>query len=47
MPIIELTMDEILYLEATLRRMQGEGGPIGLREGQDLAQDILNKLEQI
>jgi len=45
--IVKLTMDEILYLEATLREMQGTGQPIGLKEGEDLAQSILDKLEEI
>lgn len=44
---IELTSDEIMYLEATLRRMQGTGEPIGLEEGEDLAQSILDKLEDL
>lgn len=47
MPTIELTLDEILYLEETLRRVQGTGEPIGFREGEDLAQSILDKLEKV
>lgn len=47
MPQIELTMDEVMYLEATLREAQGTGRPIGLKEGVDLAQSILDKLEKI
>lgn len=43
---IELTLDEVLYLEAILRRAQGTGKPIGLKEGEDLAQSLLDKLEQ-
>lgn len=43
---IELTLDEILYLENLLRSMRGTGGPIGLKEGEDLAQSILDKLEE-
>lgn len=44
---IELTMDEVLYLEATLREAQGTGRPTGLKEGEDLAQSILDKLEKV
>lgn len=45
---IKLTQDEILYLESLLRHMQGTGGPISLDlNGEDLAQSILDKLEQI
>jgi len=47
MPQLDLTMDEIMYLEALLREMQGEGGVIGLKEGEDLAQSILDKLEKL
>ncbi len=46
MATIELTQEEVLYLEEILRRMQGEGEPIGFKEGEDLAQDILDKLEK-
>jgi len=41
---IELTLDEIMYLENTLRMIQGTGQPIGLSEDEDLAQSILDKL---
>jgi hypothetical protein len=44
---IELTMDEVLYLEETLRRIQGTGEPIGFKDGEDLAQSILDKLEEV
>ena len=44
---VELTMDEILYLEETLRRIQGVGDPVGFKEGEDLAQSILDKLEEL
>ena len=43
----ELTIGEVLYLEALLRQMQGSGGPIGLKEGDNLAQSILDKLEKM
>jgi len=43
---VELTIDEILYLEALLMRVQGTGQPTGLKEGEDLAQSVLEKLEQ-
>jgi len=42
---VELTLEEILYLEETLRRIQGVGDPVGFKEGEDLAQQILDKLE--
>ena len=42
---IELTLDEVLYLEAVLRHVQGTGQPTGFDETQDLAQDILDKLD--
>ena len=41
------TIEEILYLEETLRRIQGIGEPTGFEEGQDLAQEILDKLEKV
>ena len=47
MEIIELSLDEVIYLENTLRMIQGTGQPIGLKEGEDLAQSILDKLEEI
>lgn len=47
MTIVELTLEEIIYLENTLRMIQGTGQPIGLKEGEDLAQNILNKLEKV
>lgn len=47
MEYIKLTMEEVLYLEETLRRIQGMGEPIGFKEGEDLAQKILDKLEEI
>ena len=43
---IELTLEEIMYLEATLLMVQGMGLPIGLKEGTDLAQSILDQLGQ-
>lgn len=46
MAIIDLTLEEIFYLENTLRMVQGTGQPIGLKEGEDLAQSILDKLEK-
>ena len=47
MPILNLTMDELLYLENTLRRAQGTGEPIGFEDGHDLAQSILDKLDEV
>ena len=44
---MSLTADEVLYLEALLRATQGSGGPIGLTEGEDLAQALLDKLETL
>lgn len=44
---VELTLDEIVYLENLLRETQGTGGPVGLKEGEDLAQSILDKLEKV
>lgn len=46
MAIIELTLEEIIYLENTLRMVQGTGQPVRLKDGEDLAQNILNKLEK-
>lgn len=46
MAAVELTQEEVLYLEETLRLAQNTGGPVGFREGEDLAQTILDKLEQ-
>lgn len=48
MAAIELTMDEVLYLEALLREAMGTGRPIGLVEGgENLAQSVLDKLEKV
>jgi len=47
MSTIELTLDEIVYLGNTLRMMRGSGQPTGLKEGEDLAGSILDKLENI
>ena len=47
MPQLELTIHEILYLENALRMIQSTGQPIGLKEGEDLAQSILEKLEEL
>jgi len=47
MPQLELTMDEVLYLEALLRHAEGTGRPTGLTEGEDQAQEILEKLEKV
>lgn len=47
MPRIELTLDEIIYLENTLRMVQDTGQPTRLREGENLAQQILDKLEAV
>ena len=42
---LTLTIEEILYLEETLRYLQRSGGPIGFDKKHDLAQQILDKLE--
>jgi len=42
---IELTVDEIMYLEVILRRVQGRGEKTEFDEHDDLAQKILDKLE--
>ncbi len=42
-----LTKEEIMYLEATLHMVKGTGLPIGLKEGVDLAQELLDKIEQL
>lgn len=44
---IELTKDEVLYLEETLRYIRVTGQPVGFEKGQGLAQSILDKLEAI
>jgi len=44
---VDLTMDEVLYLEALLRETVGTGRPVGLKEGENLAQAILDKLEKV
>jgi len=47
MTTIKLTLTEIIYLEETLRRIQGTGEPVGMIEGEDLAQSLLDKLEKV
>lgn len=42
---LTLSLEEIMYLEETLRTVQSIGLPVGFREGENLAQNILDKLE--
>ena len=48
MPLIELTMAEVMYLENTLRMVKGTGLPTKLdaaEAGENLADSVLEKLE--
>lgn len=50
MPTVDMTMDEVMYLENTLRMVRGTGLPTKLdagEDGKDLAQSILDKLETV
>ena len=44
---LELTEDESMYLEVLLNRMIGTGQLIGVEEGENQAQPILKKLEDL
>ena len=47
MATVELTLDEVIYLENTLRHIKSTGQPIGNRRGEDLAQSVLDKLGRV
>jgi hypothetical protein len=46
MPIVQLSYEEITYLETILERLQGTGEAVEGVDGADHSQNILDKLEK-